>query len=378
MTQGGPRDRTRPKVVVAGLGDTGLLTAIHLAKRADVVGISSKPGLVSGQELGVRLTRPSDWARDYWISFDRYRKLDGVRTVHGSILGADLDGRTVTVAGPDGGETTESYDALVIATGVTNGFWRKPELQSEAEVEGALTSAHDRLASSSTVVVLGGGAAAVSSALNVARTWPDKKVHLYFPGERALPQHHHRVWTTLAGRLDDLGVEVHPGHRAVIPDGFACDEITAGPVAWSTGQDPVDADAVLWTIGRVRPNTGWLPADVLDEHGFVAVDEHLRVTGRNDVFAIGDVAATDPLRNSARSRADGLLADNVIAALRGGALKTFQPAKRRWGSVVGVQPNGLEVFAPTGKGYRFPAWTINTVLQPWIVRRGIYGGVRKG
>ena len=45
--------------------------------------------------------------------------------------------------------------------------------------------------------------------------------------------------------------------------------------------------------------------------------------------------------------------------------------------MLGVQPNGLEVFAPTGQAFRFPAWSIETVLQPWIVRRGIYGGVRR-
>ena len=39
--------------------------------------------------------------------------------------------------------------------------------------------------------------------------------------------------------------------------------------------------------------------------------------------------------------------------------------------------DGLEVFAPNGKAFRFPAWSIQTVLQPWIVRRGIYGGVRR-
>ncbi|MDT5221287.1 MAG: apoptosis-inducing factor 2, partial [Mycobacterium sp.] len=49
---------SRKRVVVAGLGDVGLLTAIRLASHADVVGISVKPGLVSGQELGVRLARP--------------------------------------------------------------------------------------------------------------------------------------------------------------------------------------------------------------------------------------------------------------------------------------------------------------------------------
>lgn len=42
---------TRKRVVIAGLGDSGVLTAIHLVRHADVVGISVKPALVSGQEL---------------------------------------------------------------------------------------------------------------------------------------------------------------------------------------------------------------------------------------------------------------------------------------------------------------------------------------
>ena len=53
---------SRPRVVIAGLGDSGLLTAIKLARHFDVVGISVKPALVSGQELGLRLARPKDWA----------------------------------------------------------------------------------------------------------------------------------------------------------------------------------------------------------------------------------------------------------------------------------------------------------------------------
>ena len=47
----------RPRVVIAGLGDTGLLTAIHLAKDHEVVGVATKPGFLSGQELGQRLAQ---------------------------------------------------------------------------------------------------------------------------------------------------------------------------------------------------------------------------------------------------------------------------------------------------------------------------------
>ena len=364
------------RVVVAGLGDSGLLTAMKLARHFDVVGISAKPALVSGQELGVRLARPTDWARDYWIPFDRFRGLDRVRTVQAELTGLDTDARTVLARAADGTPLTEPYDALVISTGVTNGFWRQPNLQSANEIDADLRDAHEQLAAAASIAVIGGGAAAVSSAANLAAVWPDKSIDLYFPGERALPSHHPRVWAALRRRLTDAGVGLHPGHRAELPDGFAAERLTDDPVRWSTGQPDVSPDVVLWAIGRVRPNTAWLPAGLLDDDGFVGVTSELTVPGYPGVFAIGDVAATDPLRSSARNRADGLLARNVRAWFDGKPLRSYQPATRRWGSVLGVQPDGLQVFAPNGLAFRFPAWSIDRVLQPWIVRRGIYGGIR--
>jgi len=369
---------SRPRVVVAGLGDSGLLTAIHLAGAdVDVVGISSKPGLVSGQELGMRLARPDAWARDYRVGFDRFRRLDGAEVVHAELTGLDPATRRVTVDDGHGGAARAvPYDVLVVATGVTNGFWRRPALQTEAEVTATLAQAHERIAAAGTLLVVGGGAAAVASALQCANRWPALRVTLAFPGERALPQHHPRTWTHVRRRLLAAGVALRPGHRAVVPDGFDCDRITAGPVAWSTGQEPLAADAVLWAIGRVRPNTGWLPPDLLDAQGFVRVGPDLRITGLPDAFAVGDVAATDPLRTSARNRADRLVAANVRAHLAGRPLGEFRPARRRWGSVLGVEDDGLRVFTPAGRPFRFPAWAVGAVLQPWIVRRGIYRGIR--
>jgi NADH dehydrogenase FAD-containing subunit len=369
---------SRPRVVVAGLGDSGLLTALHLSRHADVVGISTKPALVSGQELGTRLARPDDWARDYFVSFDRYAKLNGVRTVHGTLTGLDLEARTVDVLTSRGRTNAERYDVLVISTGASNGFWRRPDFQSADEVDASLRAAHERLAAAGSINVLGGGAASVSTAANLATTWPAKQVRLFFPGERALPHHHPKVWQKVSSLLTARGVTLHPGHRAVVPDGFDCDRITNEPVSWSTGQPPTPADATIWAIGRVRPNTSWLPTELLDDDGFVRVSPALTVPGQTGVFAIGDVAATDPLRSTARNRADKLLARNIRAHLAGKPLRGFTAPRGRWGSVLGVQANGLEVFAPSGQAFRFPAWSIDTVLQPWIVRRGIYGGVRRG
>jgi NADH dehydrogenase FAD-containing subunit len=366
-----------PRVLVAGLGDVGVLTAIRLARHVSVVGISAKPELVSGQELGVRLARPDDWARDNRVSFRRYRRLDGVRRVHGLLSSVDLDAREVTVQLTDGSVTVEPYDVLVVSTVVSNGFWRKPGLQSHEEIDAEVHSHHQAMAAANSVIVVGGGAAAVSAAANLRTRWPHKQIDLYFPGQRAILQHHPRAWNQVRSRLVDLGVGLHPEHRAVVPDGFACDEITHEPVQWSTGQRPAAADAVVWAIGKARPNTDWLPDALLDEHDFVAVGATLQTRDRPEVFAIGDVAATDPLRSSARNRADRLLASNIRAYLAGRPLKDYEASRSRWGSVLGVQDDGLLFFAPDGRTIQIPAWLIHRVLLPWVVRRGIYRGVRR-
>ena len=369
---------TRPRVVIAGLGDTGLLTARHLSRHVDVVGISTKPALVSGQELGMRLARPDGWAREYLVGFDRYRKLDGVRTVHGTLTQLSLADRVVRVRLPDGSTRAEPYDVLVIATGVTNGFWRRPDLQSDEEVDAALRAPHAQLAAAESINVIGGGAAAVNAAANLALAWPDTRVALYYPGERALPQHHGRVWATVSGILEERGVSLHPGHRAVVPAGLRPrpDHHRPGRVQHRTARRHGRRDALGHRQGPAQHR---LVARLVARRrqGSSAVSPDLTVPGAPGVFAIGDVAATDPLRGSARNRADRLLAGNIRRQLAKRPLRSYRPHRRRWGSVLGYQPDGLRVFTPSGRSFRFPAWSIQTVLRPWIVRRGIYGGVRR-
>jgi hypothetical protein len=44
---------------------------------------------------------------------------------------------------------------------------------------------------------------------------------------------------------------------------------------------------------------------------------------------------------------------------------------------VGIQANGLEVFLPTGQAFRLPAWSVHRLVMPWVVRWGMYRGVRE-
>ncbi len=369
--------RPRPRVVVAGLGDTGVLVASRLARTCDVIGVTTRPALMSGQELGTRLTDPDRWRRTYLVPLRRFRKLDRIQVRHGRISSVDLEAKKVELALVDGGTAIEGYDALVIATGASNGFWRHDRLQGLDAIDRDLADTDARLRAASTIAVVGGGPTGVSAADNLARRG-GATVHLFHGGDEPLPGYHPKARRWIAQRLRDDGVVVHPDHRADVPAGFTGDALTSDPIRWSTGQEPFEADVVLWAVGGVRPHSGFLPDDVLDDGGFVRVDEHLQVVGHPDVFAVGDVAATDPNRSSARNWGYRVVVANVRAVAGGKApAKRFSAPANRWGSVLGVQDDGMVIVQPDGKRVRVPRWAADRLLMRGFVPWYLYGGLRR-
>ncbi|MBU3700634.1 MAG: pyridine nucleotide-disulfide oxidoreductase [Acidimicrobiia bacterium] len=371
------RTSDRPVVVIAGLGDTGVMVATRLTRSCRVVAVTTRPALVSGQELGTRLVDPDRWKRNYCLPLRRFRRLDEVEVHHGRITDVDLDASQVHVTAADGSTTDIDYDALVIATGVTNGFWRDDRVESLDAAESRIAASARRLSEAHTIAVIGGGATGVSVADNLARAGHDD-VHLFLAGEEPLPSHHPSVRRWMDRTLQADGVTVHRSHRALLPGGSAPDSITDGPVEWSTGQPPFAADAVVWTVGAVRPHTGFLPTGILDADGFVVVDSHLQVPDHPRVFAVGDVAASDPLRSSARNWGHRVIVANVEDAVKGRPLRrTFSAPEHRWGSILGLQPEGLTVAQANGKRFRVPRRLAEPMLYGVFVTRGLYGGLRR-
>ena len=370
--------RQRPTVLVAGLGDTGVLVATRLSRSCDVIGVSTRPALMSGQELGTRLTDLPRWRRTYLVPFARFRRLDAIDFVHGRILHTDLDHNAVDVETSSGKLRRISYDAFVIATGVSNGFWRHDRVEDLTTIDDALAAVNRTLETAATIAVVGGGATGVSVADNLARRG-GSQVHLFISGDQPLPDFHPDVRSWILRRLESDGVTVHTGHRAVVPGGSALDTLTTEPIEWSTGQAPFAADVVLWAVGAARPHTSFLPSSILDQQGFVNVDSHLRVIGQSNVFAVGDVAASDPLRSSARNWGYRVIVANVRALLAGreSKFRSFKPAPYRWGSLLGLQSDGLTVVQPSGKRVRIPRPIAQRLLLGAFVQRVLYGGLRR-
>lgn len=379
MTRGDTRSTDPKRVVIAGLGDSGLLVALDLHPDLDVTGITPKPALVSGQELGIRLARPDAWRRHFLTAFRRYRRLDGMPIVQGLITGVDLGLRQLHVRSLDGVERDVPYDVLVIASGVTNGFWRDARLEDMASVNARIDRDAEQLAVARSIAVLGGGATGVSSASNLKERYPGTDVHLFFSGAEPLPSYHPNVRRAVEKRLAEQGVVLHASHRATLPSGFSGERLTTDAIRWETGQAPFQADVTLWAVGRARPNTGFLPPAVLDASGYVKVDPQLRVPGYPNVFAVGDVAASDPDRSSARNGGHAVVAHNVRCLLAGeeARMKRYAPPRHRWGSILGAQRDGMRIFTATGTSLRIPTFWVEHVLFPWIVDRMMYKGVRK-
>lgn len=368
---------SRPTVVVAGLGDTGVLVATRLARRCDVVGVSTRTALVSGQEVGVRLAHPATWARHYFVPLSRFRRLDRVDVRHGRVVEVDLESSTVRIESADRSVSEVHYTALVIATGVSNGFWRDDRVEPDNVIAERIERDARLVAAATRIAVVGGGPTGVAVAANLARS-VSADVHLFVAGDEPLPGHHPAARRWITRTLLRHGVEVHTGHRAVLPGGVAPDRITSGSIVWSSGQQPFDADAVVWAVGAVRPHSAFLPDHVLDEQGFVGVDRHLQVPGYPNVFAVGDVAASDPLRSSARNWGHRVVVGNVRSVISGRpARRRFRAPAHRWGSVLGLQPEGLTVVSPRGARFRVPRRLAELLLYSVFVDRGLYGGVRR-
>ncbi|MBK7156878.1 MAG: hypothetical protein IPH72_34820 [Sandaracinaceae bacterium] len=77
--------------------------ALGLHPDFDVIGISPKLAVVSGQELeGTRIARPRDWQENYLTDFSRYRKLRGMAIRHGLITSLTPDQNQLAIQNADG------------------------------------------------------------------------------------------------------------------------------------------------------------------------------------------------------------------------------------------------------------------------------------
>ena len=199
-----------------------------------------------------------------------------------TVVVSDLEARTVQLAT---GEVVE-WDGLVVATGLRPRRLDLPGPMSGRYVVRSLDHANafrSALADARSLVIVGAGfigceVAALAASYGIP-------THVVAP--EAVPIE--RPLGTLLGsqvrrRLESLGVEFHLG---TVPVGYRDEgQVTGVVLADST---ELAADVVIEAVG-CTPNTEWLSGNGLDLSDGVLCDANMRVQGRSDVVACGDVA----------------------------------------------------------------------------------------
>ncbi|MFJ8106241.1 NAD(P)/FAD-dependent oxidoreductase [Streptomyces sp. NPDC096132] len=200
------------------------------------------------------------------------------------IVAARLDERTVTL---DDGSSL-SYDGLVVATGMRPRRLRCPGPLAGRHTVRTLADAHglrDELTRPGVrVVVVGAGfigceVAATAVGLGVREVTVADPLPLPMVGPLG-----ELLGRALLKRHEDRGVRFALGTSVA---GFAGDERVTG-VVLSDGT-VLPADVVVESVGSVA-NVEWLEGNGLDLSDGVLTCEQLRVGGRPEVVAVGDVA----------------------------------------------------------------------------------------
>ena len=105
-----------------------------------------------------------------------------------------------------------------------------------------------------------------------------------------------RVLPEIDPGLADYALRQLRGRGIDIRLGTTLEEVTATSARISTGET-VGTRTVVWTAGVVPHPSARNLGLAVDEHGRIVVDDHLRVSGEDDVWALGDAAAVpDPAK----------------------------------------------------------------------------------
>ncbi|MFR0355544.1 NAD(P)/FAD-dependent oxidoreductase [Streptomyces sediminimaris] len=292
-------------VVVIGGGYAG----VRLARRLDPV---ARVTLVDRKEVffhriaSLRAGVRPEWSVTPFIPYDRL--LHNGRVLVGKAVRVDTAERRVVLAT---GERLP-YDVVVIASGADYPEPARFTGATTDEAVKAFAGHQQKIATAGHILVVGGGPSGVELAAEIRLARPDARVTLAHAGPALL----HGTGVERAGRraldwLESHDVDVRldsfmsPGHE------FGTYRDRRGNV--------IEADLSFWATGTT-PNTLWLRLGGhgawLNETGHVKVDRTLRVEGRPDVFAVGDVndAAELKITPVALAQAD-LAAWNIRAHL---------------------------------------------------------------
>jgi NADH:ubiquinone reductase (H+-translocating) len=370
----------RPHVVVIG-GGFGGLSAVHALRKApvDITLVdfhaynTFQPLLYQVATAGLN---PGDIT--YFLRSMSARQ-SNIRFRKGEVVKLDPDRQTVAI---DTGETL-AYDYLVVASGVTTNWFGIPGAEEHAlplytrrealTVRDRMFAFLEQAAATESkrdlrIVVVGGGATGVEMAGALAemrnhglgKVYPELDpacihITLIEMADRLLLPFDPKSSRYAAKQLTKRGVDLRLE--------TAVSEVRPAAVVVKDGAEVISSDLVIWATGIKAPDVvgSWgLPQG---KGGRILVGEDLRVQGYDNVFAVGDIAATpEPLAQLAQPAIQGgkHVGRQIKAVVTGKTKRANRPFRYRDKGILATIGRSAAVaevtHVPKLKG--FLAWVI--------------------
>ncbi len=374
-------------ILIVGGGYVGMYTALRLQRRlrgseAVVTVVDPQPNMTY-QPFLPEAAAGSVEPRHVVVPLRRV--LGRCRVITGKVTAIDHEGMTATVVPLEGEPVKMPYDQLVLAAGSVTRVQAVPGLAEHgigfstlAEAVYLRNHVLSRLdvASSGnadqrvlTFVVVGGGYAGVevlgeledmaryALRVHTGLSTTDMRWVLVEASGRILPEIGRAMSGYTVRRLRERGMEVRLGTKVT--------SMRDGHVVLSTGEE-FDADTVVWTAGVKANPLAMRSGMPIDFRGRLICTETLRARGLQGIWSAGDSAAVPDLSGvdsictpSAQHavRQAKVLADNIIATIRGQDLKPYK--HKHAGSVasLGLHKGVAQVYGIKLKGW--PAWLMH-------------------
>ncbi|XP_024378258.1 uncharacterized protein [Physcomitrium patens] len=309
----------KKKVVVVGGGVGGSAVAKKLEQVADVTLIDPKEYFEVPYAQMRCIVEPS-FAKRSIIKHSEYLKT--ARVVQSAARG--ISGSEVITASGDHVE----FDYLVITTGTTySGPSTRAELIKLYEDE------NTKLLAANSVLVIGGGPVGVELVAEILVDFPDKKVTLVHSGDRLLQFLGPKASQKTLNWLRSKNVEVSLNDRVEIQG-------MPGPQYVTKNGAHILAEYLKICVGK-HVGSSWLRdsdlRQLIDSDGRLKVDRHLRLEGKSNIFAVGDIVNTKEIKQGfLANKQAGVVADNIkrlIQAPTQPKLAEYEPLSTPFGIV---------------------------------------------
>ncbi|KAH7169350.1 hypothetical protein DER46DRAFT_260006 [Fusarium sp. MPI-SDFR-AT-0072] len=238
-----------------------------------------------------------------------------------------LQKNQLTIDRPWQGSTEIPFEYAVVTTGTR---LQAPSNMQHDEKKASVDyfkAYQQGIKNAKSIVIVGGGAVGVQMATDLGEVYPEKKVTLVHSRDRLMQLYHEKMDAILRDRLQELGVDVITGTRAVIPSkGFPTDgstfelelkdgrKIQTDLVIPATGQTPNNQ-----FLKDLQPTSGY---EIINPaNGFIRVAPTLQFADPeySNLYACGDIADSGA-HKAARPGAGQaqVVAQNIAAMVNGG------------------------------------------------------------